>query len=95
MSEIINNVRIFYQDLAPEFVVMKRPIKSGIACYMNNGHIEVRDRTDNHVIREEEMTQGTINHLKREFEEDRKRFEQTQLECARIREYKRRTICDK
>ena len=74
---------------------MKRPIKSGIAYYMNNGHIEVRDKVDNHIIREEEMTQATINHLKREFEEDQKRFEQTQLECARLREKHMRKITDK
>lgn len=59
-----NNDRIFDQDVASEFVVMERPIKSGIAYYMNNGHIEVRNKVDDHIIREEEMTQETINHLK-------------------------------
>ena len=95
MSEIINNARIFYQNVEPEFVVMERPIKSGIAYYMNNGHIEVRDKIDNHIIREEEMTQRTIDYLKQKFEKDKRMFQQTELECARIREYKRRTICDK
>ena len=46
MTGIINDVRIFYQDEIPEFVVMKRYIKSKIIYYMNNGHIEVRDKID-------------------------------------------------
>lgn len=62
---------------------------------MNNGHIEVRDEIDNHIIREEEMTQGTINHLKREFVEDEIRFEKAKRLCARVREYERRTFCYK
>lgn len=93
MTGVINNVRIFYQNVAPEFVVMERPIKSGIAYYMNNGHIEVRDRVDNHIIREEEMTQGTINCLKKRFERNRKMFQQTELDCAKVGELHKRTIC--
>ena len=95
MSEIINNACIFYQNVAPEFVVMERHMDSGIAYYRNNGHIELRDKIDNHIIREEEMTKKTIDYLKQEFEEDKRMSQQTELECARIREYKRRTICDK
>lgn len=95
MTGVINDVRIFYQDEIPEFVVMKRYIKSKIIYYMNNGHIEVRDKIDEHIIEKEEMTQETINCLKKRFERNRKMFQQTELECARIREYERRTICDK
>lgn len=47
-SGTMNDDRIFDQDAAPEFVVMERPIKSGIAYYMNNRHIEVRDKVDDH-----------------------------------------------
>ena len=86
--ELDNLILEFLRQVSEQYKFLDDSIKKN--NYENN-----RDRTDNHVIREEEMTQGTINHLKREFEEDRKRFEQTQLECARIREYKRRTICDK
>lgn len=93
MSGIVSNIPIFYQDLAPEFVVMKKPIKSGIVHYMNNGHIELRDRADGHIIREEEMTKGTINCLKAEFEEDEKRWEQTKKDCAKVRTLHERTIC--
>ena len=94
-SRKMNNDRIFYQNAAPEFVVMERVIQSGIAYYMNNGHIEVRDKVDNHIIREEEMTQETINHLKRKFEENKKIHKQTELECERLREKHKRTVTDK
>ena len=71
MTGIINDVRIFYQDEIPEFVVMKRYIKSKIIYYMNNGNIEVRDKIDEHIIEKEEMTQETINCLKKRFERNR------------------------
>ena len=88
MSGIINNIRIFYQDLEPDFVVMGRPLKSGIAYYMNNGHIELRDRIDGHIIKEAEMDEETISVLKEEFEEDEKSFEETK----RISEQFRREV---
>lgn len=85
MSGIINDARIFYQDVAPEFVVMRRYIKSGIVYYMNNGHIELRSRDDNHIIKEEKMTSKTIDNLKSEFEEDEKRWELTKKQSEEFR----------
>lgn len=40
------------------------------------------------------MTQETINHLKREFEEDQKIHKQTELEFARLREFRKRALTD-
>lgn len=85
MTGIINDVRIFYQDEIPEFVVMKRYIKSKIIYYMNNGHIEVRDKIDEHIIEKEEMTQETINCLKKRFERNRKSFEETKRMSEQFR----------
>ena len=85
MSEIISDVCIFYQNVAPEFVVMKRHMESGIAYYMNNGHIEVRGRVDNHIIEEAELTQESIEYLKKRFEEDERNFKESQRQSEQFR----------
>ncbi|KAK8893888.1 hypothetical protein M9Y10_022317 [Tritrichomonas musculus] len=95
MSGIISDVRIFYPDSAPEFVVIERHMDSGIAYYRNNGRIELRDRVDNHLIEEEEMTQETIDYLKQRFEENKRSFEQTELNCAKVSALHKKTICKK
>lgn len=95
MSGIINDVRIFYQDEAPEFVIIERYMDSGVAYYRNNGQIELRDRVDNHIVEEEKMTQETIDYLKERIEENKRSFEQTELNCAKVGELHKRTICKK
>lgn len=52
---------------------------------MNNGHIELRSRDDNHIIKEEKMTPKTIDNLKSEFEEDEKKWELTKKQSEEFR----------
>ena len=85
MSGIINDVRIFYQDEAPEFVIIERYMDSGVAYYRNNGQIELRDRVDNHIVEEEKMTQETIDYLKERIEENKRSFEKAKRQSEQFR----------
>ena len=48
-------------------------------------NIEVRDKIDEHIIEKEEMTQETINCLKKRFERNRKSFEETKRMSEQFR----------
>lgn len=93
MSGLLDEVRVFYQDAAPEFVVMERSISSGYVYYMNNGEMLIRDQKEGHILSEIEMAQSTIEYLRTQFEEDERIHQQTQLDCEKVRQLHKRTIC--